>query len=48
MFVVAEPGFLQKLFKKVDTVPAVSRVVVGLERMVAERGEFEEPMWSER
>lgn len=47
IFVTAEPSFFKKLFKKVDTAPAVSKVVSALEKMVAEREEFRDAEWSE-
>lgn len=46
MFVTAEPGFLQKLFKKVDPQPAIATVVTALERMIADHpSKFLEPSW---
>ena len=46
LFVVAEPGWLKKLFKKVDTTPAVAKVVAALEKMIADHAEFQDPQWS--
>ena len=47
MFVEAEPGFFKKLFKKVDTKPAVSKVVAAIRRMIEDRPEFESVEWCE-
>ena len=46
VFVAAEPSFFKKLFKKVDTTPAVSKVVKALESLVAKRVEFQDAEWS--
>ena len=46
IFVTAEPGFFQKLFKKVDTGPAITEVVTALERMMADHpSAFLNPNW---
>lgn len=47
MFVVAEPGILKKLFRKIDTSPAVNRVVQGLKEMIAESDRFQNVEWTE-
>jgi len=47
VFVTAEPSFFKKLFKRVDTAPAVSKVVAALEKMIANREEFQDAEWSE-
>lgn len=46
LFVVAEPGFLQRLFKKVDTTPGIEKVTSALRAMIAESACFEDPQWS--
>jgi hypothetical protein len=46
LFVAAEPKLLQRLFKKIDTRPAVEKVTAGLRAMVAAAPEFENPEWS--
>lgn len=46
LFVTAEPGFFQKLFKKVDPNPVIASVVSALERMMADHSShFVEPVW---
>lgn len=42
----AEPGFFQKLFKKVDPNPVIASVVSALEKMMADRSSlFVDPVW---
>ncbi len=47
MFVTAEPSFFRWLVKRVDTTPAVSKVAVALQEMIANRDEFQNAKWSE-
>ena len=47
VFVTAEPSLFKKLFKKIDTAPAVAVVVAALEKMMAAREEFEGAEWME-
>ncbi|MFN0128220.1 MAG: hypothetical protein ACKV19_16215 [Verrucomicrobiales bacterium] len=47
VFVTAEPSFFKKLFKRIDTAPAVAKVVEALEKMIADREEFQDAEWSE-
>ena len=47
LFVTAEPSFFKRLFKGIDTAPAVSTVVAALEKMTTDRDEFQEIVWSE-
>ncbi|MCB1091999.1 MAG: hypothetical protein KDL87_10735 [Verrucomicrobiae bacterium] len=45
LFVAAEPGFLKRLFKKVDTAPAVARVEAALEKLVASSDQIRDVSW---
>jgi hypothetical protein len=46
MFVAAEPGFFQKLFKKVDTKPVSQSVAAAMKRMVEDHPDkFIDPEW---
>ena len=47
LFVQAEPSWFKKLFKQIDTTPAVSSVVEALHKMVAEHDEFQNVVWGE-
>ena len=47
LFVVAEPKFLQRLFKKVNTAPGIQRVTEALRAMMAASPDFEAPEWSD-
>ena len=47
LFVQAESGWFKKLFKQIDTTPAVSRVVKALHEMVADHDEFQDVVWGE-
>ena len=45
LFVTAKPSFFKKLFKRIDTAPAVAKVVAALEEMVTDRDEFQDAVW---
>ena len=47
LFVTAEPKLLQRMFKKVDTKPAIHRVVTALRAMIVASDQFEDPEWSD-
>lgn len=47
IFVTAEPSFLKKLFKRVDTTPAITKVVAALDKMITDRDEFQDAEWSD-
>jgi hypothetical protein len=47
VFVAAEPGFLKRLFKTVDTGPAVSRVAEALRKMLDDSERFRDVSWNE-
>ncbi len=47
LFVTAEPGFFRQLFKRFDTTSAVAEVVTALDKMVSDRNEFQEIVWSD-
>ena len=44
--VIAEPSFLKRLFKRIDTAPAISQVVAGIKEMIASSVLFQDPQWS--
>lgn len=44
-FVAAEPGFFKRLFKKVDTRPAIEPVVAALRAMVVSSPDIREVRW---
>ena len=46
LFVVAEPKLLQRIFKKVDTQPAIDKVTTALRAMITASDQFEDPQWS--
>lgn len=46
IFVSAEPGLFKRLFKRINTAPAISKVVTALEKMLAEGDEFQDAQWS--
>ncbi|MCB1275267.1 hypothetical protein [Prosthecobacter sp.] len=45
IFVTAEPGFFQRVFKRVDTAPAVQRTVDALKSLIESTPEIIEPTW---
>lgn len=47
MFVTAEPGFFQRLFKRVDSTPIVQKTSAALKAMVEASPDFTEVTWSE-
>lgn len=47
LFVVAEPKFFQRVFKKVDTTPEIKKVTEALRAMIAFCPDFEFPEWSD-
>ena len=47
LFVAAEPSFLKRLFKKVDTTPGIVKVTQALRTMMAASHDFESPEWSD-
>ena len=47
LFVQASPSWFKKLFKQIDTNPAVSSVVEALHKMVADHDEFQNVVWGE-
>ena len=47
LFVTAEVSFFTRLFKRVDTNPALSNVVAALKKMVADQKEFHDAEWGD-
>lgn len=47
VFITAQPGFFRNLFKKVDTKPAVQKVVSALEKLISESPTFRNVHWVE-
>lgn len=47
LFVTGEPGIFQRLFKRVDTTPAVQKVVEGLRQLLEASPEIHDVMWTE-
>jgi|GEM_PF-571020 len=46
VFVTAEPGFFQRLFKRVDTKPATQQAVEALHRLLESSTEIQDLQWS--
>lgn len=46
VFVTAEPGLIQRWFKRVDTKPAIQKVVDGLHRLFDSSPDIQELTWS--
>lgn len=46
-FVAAEPGVLQRLFKRVDTKPALERTTDALRRLLESSPDITDMMWSD-
>lgn len=46
MFVVAEPGLLKRLFRRIDVAPGIARVVAAMESMLQESAEFHDVDWT--
>ena len=47
VFVTAEPNFMQRWFRRVDTKPAVQKVVDGLRRLIEASPEIRNVVWPE-
>ncbi len=47
VFVTAEPSLIQRWFKRVDTKPAVQKVVDGLRRLFESSPDIQEATWTE-
>jgi hypothetical protein len=47
VFVTAEPSLVQRWFKRVDTNPAVQKVVAGLHRLLESTPDIQDATWSE-
>ena len=47
VFVTAEPSLVQRWFKRVDTQPAVQKVVDGLRRLIEASPDIQDATWTE-
>lgn len=47
VFVAAEPGFLQRLLKRVDTKPALERTAAALGRLLESSADIADVVWSD-
>ena len=47
VFVIAEPSLVQRWFKRVDTKPAVQKVVDGLHRLFDSSPDIQDATWTE-
>ena len=47
IFVAAEPGFFKYLFKKVDTQPAIAKLVTALKALMSGNDHFQDVVWDD-